>query len=270
MLTDSCLPEAFLAGLVTDFAGAGIVGMALAGSYARGEASPTSDVDLLRFAASMPEVETDRYELTYRAGRLISLSTTTIAAKAAELSRPETAVWAAPGLQQARSLLDRDGSLGALLRAAHAFRWAPLQPAADAYASYELMGLVEEVHKVLGTLLRGDESTALYGTWGLTGGLTRSVIVQRGVLLRTENAYFQQAQEAVGLASPWAAALRVAAGFEPGPPSVSPVIGRAIAALRLYRETAGLLSPVLRPGHRPTVLEALARIQASGHLPGAS
>ena len=145
---------------------------------------------------------------------LVSLSTTTVDAKRAELSRPETAIWAVPGLRQARILLDRDGALAALLREAQAFRWEPLQPAADAYASYNVMGLAEEVHKVLGALEGADESAALNATWGLVAGLARAVIVQRGVLIRTENAYFLQAQEAAGLESAWSRAFRVAAGFE--------------------------------------------------------
>ena len=54
----------------------------------RGDATPHSDIDLIRFAAVLPEAEADRYTLAYREGRLVSLSTTTIDAKRNELSRP--------------------------------------------------------------------------------------------------------------------------------------------------------------------------------------
>jgi hypothetical protein len=258
----SCVPplsDALIGDLVAEHADADTIGMLLAGSYARGDAMPHSDIDLIRFTAVLPEADADRYTLAYREGHLVSLSTTTVDAKRAELGRPETAIWAVPGLRQARVLLDRDGALAALLREAQAFRWDPLQSDADAYASYNVMGLVEEVHKVLGALEHNDESTALYATWGLVSGLIRAVTVQRGTLIKTENAYFQQVQEAVGLDSAWSCAFRIAVGLE-----TATVTARAGAALRLYHETAGLLSSALQSQHLAVIRGGLARIRASG------
>jgi hypothetical protein len=252
------LPDILLSDLVAEFADANTIGVLLAGSHARGDATPHSDIDLIRFAAVLPEAEADRYALAYREGHLVSFSITTIDAKRNELSQPETAIWAVPGLRQARILLDRDGALAALLGEAHAFRWEPLQAEADAYASYNVMGLAEEVHKVLGALAKGDEAVALYGTWGLVAGLLRAMIVQRGVLIRTENSYFQQAQEAAGLDSAWSRAFRVAMGLE-----MARAVARATAALRLYQETATLLAPALQRLHLDVIRGALARIDAS-------
>ncbi len=124
------------------------------------------------------------------------------------------------------------------------------------------MGLAEEAHKVMAGLRSGDEALALYGTWGLTLGLARAVTVQRGVLIRTENVFFRQAQEAVGLTSAWTAAFRRAAGFEHAPRDVSPAMWRAASALRLYQETAALLAPILRPQDQPVIQATLAHIQA--------
>ena len=253
------LPALLIADLVAEFADTNTIGMLLAGSYARGDATPYSDIDLIRFTAALPEAEAERYTLAYREGRLVSLSTTTVDAKRAELGRPETAIWAAPGLRQARLLLDRDGALAALLGEAHAFRWEPLQAEADAYASYNIMGLAEEVHKVLGALAKDDEAVALYGTWGLVAGLLRAVTVQHGVLIRTENSYFQQAQEAAGLGSAWSRAFRVAVGLE-----MATAVTRGAAALRLYQETAMLIAPALQPQHLDVIRGALVRIDASG------
>lgn len=259
MASVSVLPDALLSGLVAEFADAAAIGLLLAGSHARGDAMPYSDIDLIRFASILPEAEADRYALAYREGRLVSLSTTTIDAKRNELGRPETAIWAAPGLRQARILLDRSGALAGLLGEAYAFRWEPLQLAADTYASYHVMGLAEEVHKVIGALAKGDEVVALYGTWGLVAGLLRAVTVQRGVLIRTENSYFQQAQAAAGLDSAWSRVFRVAMGLE-----LATAVTRASAALRLYQETATLLAPVLQPQHLDVIRGVLARIDASG------
>lgn len=253
------LPAVLIGDLVAEFADADTIGMLLAGSYARGDATPYSDIDLIRFAPVLPEADADRYRLAYREGHLVSLSTTTVDAKRAELSRPETAIWAIPGLQQTRILLDRDGALAALLQEAQGFRWEPLQSEADAYASYNVMGLVEEVHKLLGALEHNDESTALYATWGLVSGLIRAVTVQRGVLIQTENAYFRQAQEAVGPESAWSRAFRVAVGLD-----AATVTARAVKALCLYNETATLLASALQPQHLAVIRGALARIDASG------
>jgi hypothetical protein len=257
------LTDEFLSALVAESAGTSLVGMLLLGSHARGEATPYSDVDLVRLASTPPETGPDRYTLVYRQGYLISLSTTTVADKRAELVRPETAIWAVPGLRQARVLLDRDGSVEALLGEARAFEWAPLQPAADAYASYEVMGLAEEVHKVLGALLRGDESASAYGTWGLVIGLPRAVAVQRGLLIQTENAYLRQVVEAVGEGAAWARAFQTAGGFCLGPGAASPVMERAVAALRLYEETASLLHRCLQAEHLPVIRGALDRIHSA-------
>jgi len=253
------LPDVLIADLAAEFTDADTIGMLLVGSYARGDATPHSDIDLIRFTAALPEADADRYTLAYREGHLVSLSTTTVDAKRAELGRPETAIWAVPGLRQARLLFDRDGALAALLGEAHAFRWELLQAEADAYVSYNVMGLAEEVHKVLGALAKGDEAVALYGTWGLVAGLLRAMIVQRGVLIRTENTYFQQAQEAAGPDSAWSRAFRVAVGLE-----MATAVTRAAVALRLYHETATLLAPALQPQHLAVIRGALARIRASG------
>jgi hypothetical protein len=266
MSCGSTLPDVLIGDLLAEFANVDTIGMLLAGSYARGDATPYSDIDLIRFIPVLPATDADRYTLAYRKGHLVSLSTTTVEAKRAELGRPGTAIWAVPGLQQACLLRDRDGALASLLQEARAFRWAPMQSEADACASYNVMGLVEEVHKVLGALERADESAALNATWGLIAGLARAVIVQRGVLIQTENAYFQQVQEAAGLGSAWSRAFRVAAGCEVTPTDLSPVLARASAALRLYHETTTLLSSALQPQHLTVIDGVLTRIRASGRV----
>jgi predicted nucleotidyltransferase len=281
------LDDAWLAALAADLsnpvtnAANPIVGVALLGSHARGEATPYSDVDVVRFAEREPEGDDfsgDRYTLRLNDERIVSVSTTSLAAKRDELARPEGAVWAVEGLRQARILLDRDGALAALLAEARAFQWAPLQAAADAYASELLMGLAEEAGKIMGGLARGDDAVCAYGALGLLPGLVRAVIVQRGVLLRSENAFFTQPQEAVGRDSAWARALRLAAGLKAlaedadgtgsaaeaaaktGQPT--PAQAHARASLRLYRETAALLDSIIRPADRPVIAQTLRLLDA--------
>lgn len=262
------LPDSFLAALLADLDDANTVAIALFGSHARGDPTPPySDVDMARFVRVLPARDSERYTLRCRADHLVSISTTTIGLKRAEMNEPDEAIWVVPALRQMRILLDKDGALAALQQEAVAFRWEPLQGAADAYASEEVFGFAEEAHKVLGGLLKGDESMVLYATWGLVLGLTRALLVQRGVLVESDNTYFRQAQQTAGLDSAWTRALRLAAGFDAPAPDVPPFVARGVAGLRLYVETARLLRGILAPAHRAVIERTLAAIRESGFLP---
>jgi hypothetical protein len=245
------------------------VGIALGGSYARGEANAYSDVDILRFVTTLPP-ENERYRLKHQNGLLISISTQTIADERGRLGRPEKAIWTVAGLRQWCILLDKDGSLAQLQQEALAFTWEPLQAAADEHASHLIAGNAEEAHKVLGGLTRRDESATLYGALGLYLGMAQALAVQRGVLIRTENSYYRQVQDAAGPNSAWTRYFRLAAAFDLGPASLTPAEVRGIAALHLYRETARLLRHILLPEHVAVVDATLAAIEGSGFpLPAA-
>jgi hypothetical protein len=153
--TDTWLRE-----LVTELRTPTVVAFALTGSMARGEATRYSDVDLLRFSLTPPERDYERYTLLMRDGWLVSLSTATIAAKRAELSQPAAALFAVAGLPQMRILDDPVGALVQLQDEAHAFSWQRLQVEADTHVSETVLGVAEEVCKVLSALERQDESAA--------------------------------------------------------------------------------------------------------------
>lgn len=125
--------------IIAAFADSATIGLALTGSYARGEATPWSDVDILRFIQVQSSDEEGLYSLSMLDGKLCSLNTTTIAAKEASSSRPQDAIWTVPALRQTRIILDRTGELGALKQKADDFRWEVLQDPADRYASYTSM-----------------------------------------------------------------------------------------------------------------------------------
>jgi hypothetical protein len=269
-MTSFDLPDAFLRDLVAECATEGIVAVALAGSYARCEATRWSDVDIIRYAAALPSTSEARYTLAIRSARLISLTTTTIAVKQGEMARPEEAIFVVPGLRQARILHDPTGALAALHQRARDFTWEPLRTAASAYASEMVMGQAEEAHKLLGALSRHDESATIYAAHGAVQGLTRAVAVGRGVLIESENNYYRQTQQAAGEDSTWTRYHRIAAGFTA--PDIldsrpSPAEAIAIAALHLYRETARLLRALLLPRHLPVIEATLAAIADSGLAP---
>jgi hypothetical protein len=160
-------------------------------------------------------------------------------------------------------LLDKEGALAKLKQEAGAFTWEPLRVAADEYASYDVMGYAEEVHKILSALTKRDESAVLYGTVGLLFGLTRAVAVQRGILIESENSYLRQVQESVGRDSVWTRYHRLAAGFEIGATNRSPAEVRGIAGLALYEETVRLLWHILRPAHLDVIDHTLTAIRES-------
>jgi hypothetical protein len=257
------LPEAFLNSLVAEFVTADTVAIALAGSYARGDATRWSDVDIIRYATTMPATSEERYTLAIRDRRLVSVSTTTIATKQAELTQPELAIFVVPGLRQARILYDPSGALAKLHQQARDFTWEPLRAGASAYASEMVIGLAEEAHKLLGALSRGDESATLYAAHGALLGLTRAVAVGRGILIESENSYYRQVQEAAGLDSAWTRYHRTAAGLVTATSHATPAVAIGVAALHLYRETARLLAPLLLPRHLPVIEATLGAIAAS-------
>ncbi|MEP6904425.1 MAG: nucleotidyltransferase domain-containing protein [Actinomycetota bacterium] len=253
------ISKTFLQKLANDFDDESTVGFLLTGSHARGEATPYSDVDLLRFITNAPSDETEKYILKYHDNYLISISTSTVEAKLKETERPETAIWSIPGLRQARIMADKNGSLTKLKQTAEDFVWNSLQKAADDFASYNLMGDAEEAHKILGSLKRKDESAVLYGTIGLLLGLTKIITVQCGMMIKSENSYFRQAQEEVGKNSAWSLQHKIACGFE----QESSIETRGIASLRLYVETEKILQDIIKSEHSDVIRNTKTAIQQS-------
>lgn len=257
------LTERELATLIARFGGdEGVEALGLTGSYARGQASVYSDVDLLRFVAQEPESAREHYRLWQVDGRLVSVSTTTLASKRAELTRPQMAIWAVGGLRQMRILADRAGGLAALVAEARAFTWTPaLRAAASEHASETLADLAEEAQKALGARQRGDESAMLYAALGLQQLVIRAALVARGVLLDSENEWFDAALRLEPPDSRWQRLLRVVVGYDAPPAGVAPARGRTEAALWCYVEATRLLADTLTVDDAALVAETVERIR---------
>ncbi len=164
-----------------------VIGVGIVGSYARGQESKYSDVDFDIFVSKKPENPYDRYTLRHWDGKLVSLKYALLDDELEALTDPRRAIWAVPGLQGMKIILDKDGSLAELQKMAQKFDWSLLQPEADEFAAEEVMGCAEEAHKILSGLSRGHESTVLYATWGLVKCMLEAVAVQRGILIVSEN-----------------------------------------------------------------------------------
>jgi predicted nucleotidyltransferase len=238
-----------------------VMGVGIVGSYARGQESKYSDVDFDIFVSKLPENPYDRYTLRYWDNKLVSLKYTLLDDERAALINPRRAIWAVPGLRGMKIILDKDGSLVNLQKAAQGFDWSPLQSAADEFAAEEIMGCAEEVHKILTGLARGHESTVLYATWGLVKNMLEAVAVQRGLMIVSENRYFDLIQDCVGQDSKWTRAFRMAWGLDL---SGSQYQLRGAAALTLYRLTAAMFDTLIPEQHREVVNRTLRLIKEAG------
>ena len=217
------LSDPFIQSVLETIGSPDILGVGIVGSYSRGQESKYSDVDFDIFVSKVPENPYDRYTLRYWDGKLVSLKYTLLDDERSALTNPRRAIWAVPGLRGMKIVLDKDGSLTALQQAAHVFDWSSLQSAANEYAAEEVMGCAEEVHKILNGLARGHESTVLYATWGLVKSMLEAVAVQRGLMIVSENRYFDLIQDSVGRDSEMDARLpsRMGAGSNCTPISIT-------------------------------------------------
>lgn len=252
------LPAGFLEALAAELDGPDVAAVVLGGSFARGAATTFSDVDLApiyREGAPLPPKR-----LFWRDGWLVSVSPKTVAAWRERLFQPEWAIFLVPSAARLRILLDKDGAIAAFVAEAQAFRWGPLQPAADTFAGDMLMFSAENALKLLGALARGEEAAIPSALGEILYSLTCAVATQCGVMIETESTFYRQVQASVGVESAWSRALHTALGFQH-----ESLRERAAAALRLYAETARLLASVLQPPNRDEVAATVERIATLGY-----
>jgi hypothetical protein len=261
----SSLTTSFLKTLIALMDNEITIGLTMEGSYARRTGGPLSDVDIRCFLPKIPAKGSESSYLRYLDGHLVSIALTTLDDEYSSLRNPEKAIWAIPGLRQQRILLDKDGSIAVLKEFAAKTTWEPLQAAANAYASWNLSGCAEEILKILSGLAKQDESKTLYAIWGLTRGLANSLLIQRGILVPTENVYIDLVQTTAGRSSTWTRQFRLAIGLDPLAREGPAYIGYAAASLRLYFETAALLQGILLPEDATVVNKALEMIAKAGY-----
>ena len=256
------LSDAFLQTVLERIDSPDLIGVGLVGSYARGQESRYSDVDVDIYIRKSPENPYDRYTLRYWDDKLVSLKYTLLDDERSALKDPRRAIWAVPGLRGMRIVLDKDGSLTDLQKAAQEFDWPSLQPAADDYAAEQIMGNAEEVHKILNGLMREHESTVLYASWGLVKNMLEAVAVQRGIMIISENRYFDLIQDSVGRDSTWTRAFRKAWGLDA---SASDYPSRGGASLELYHLSAAMFDHLIPEKHRDVIDRTLGLINEAGY-----
>jgi len=171
-----------------------IQALILMGSYARNEAGPNSDVDLIRFVISGKHLFNDG---TYLHEKKILINISTVEADEYEkwfIEPYEATKWIA-GLRIARALIDRENFFtnGLQIRARD-FIWdMAIQSRANIEASRRMVGWCEEVHKGLEGLHRTyDKGRLLNACHGLSWGLSEIIQIQRGILVSSDNNVFNE------------------------------------------------------------------------------
>jgi hypothetical protein len=177
-------------------------------------------------------------------------------------TRPEEAVKVVGGLRRGRALLDRQGTFATIQARAHTFTWdAAMQARAAAYTSAQMVGWIEEVHKGLEGLRRGDIGRLLNARYGLSWGLSDVVQVHRGVLVSGDNGVWDEVAQAVGSGTEWSVVRRAAFGIEAPGGGALPLRDQVRAGLRLYVLTARLLGATLAPRDDELVAQTVRLIE---------
>ncbi len=82
------LSDPFFQSLVAQLDNDNTVGVTLAGSYARGDDGPYSDVDIHHYVRQMPGDTGETYSLCYADGYLVSISLMTVEEELCQPARP--------------------------------------------------------------------------------------------------------------------------------------------------------------------------------------
>ncbi|MHA2251321.1 MAG: nucleotidyltransferase domain-containing protein [Candidatus Kariarchaeaceae archaeon] len=224
--------------IVQDFSSEEVESVILTGSYARGDFTEYSDVDIT-FFLSTPLSETDlRYQLEYRNNILFSLNKGTIEEWKKKLDDPIGYYGLFYAITDAKILLDKNNQFRNFQKQVENSSWEVLEEKRRHVISEEIVGFIEEVHKVVNGIKRNDESTMLTGMIGLLLGMSRVIAMQHKLLIRSENEFYFRLQKLMGMTSKWTFAFRevLALPFDSNTPNS--VADRARASLRLYLETA--------------------------------
>ena len=233
-----------------------VAAIALMGSFARNDAGTFSDVDIVRFHRRN---DTRQVESTthFIHGVLVVISDVIPSQVEDWFTKPEQATTCIAGLRSARTLCDEEGYFRALQGRAHQFVWdEAMQQKANAYASSQMVGWIEEVHKGLEGLRRCDDGRLINARHGLSWGLTDVMRVQKGILIAGDNSSYLAVTGALGEESEWVRLSRKSFAIDD---NVS-LPDQVRAGLRLYVLTAEQLAEVFKPEERTLIEETVKRI----------
>jgi len=223
-----------------------VLGIAVVGSYARGDATQYSDVDVIALLSPTTQLpEEPKIDLYLGIYRVVQYRTEAQMRKS--LTDPARAIYDVVGLQQMLILYDPLGILRKLQWEAERFVWDEAMVAkADGLLNREMLGWQEECYKAMSGLRHKQEGHMLLGLYGLTYGLVRLMLIAKGVLLESENAFFDEltfAYETEPQGAELVEMMSLAFGVDEG----FPLLQRVETGLLLYLQFAEYLGERLTP-----------------------
>lgn len=233
-----------------------VAAIALMGSFTRNDAGPFSDVDIVRFHRR-DDTRQAESATHFIHGTLVVVSDVVPSQVEDWFTKPEQATTCIAGLRSARALSDGEGYFRAIQVRAHQFVWdEAMQQKANAYASSQMVGWIEEVHKGLEGLRQCDNGRLINARHGLSWGLTDVMRVQKGILISGDNSSYSAVTAALGKESEWVQLSRKSFAIDGDvwlPDQVR-------AGLRLYILTAEQLAEVFKSEERTLIEETVKRI----------
>ena len=123
----------------------------LVGSYARGDAVPESDLDLLVVGP-----QAFSWRLERRDNFLVSVSALPFEQHREAFALPDKVCSVVPGWRGALVLYDANGLAASLIEEARVWTWGPIERRCDERVAEEVTGYAEEEHKLVAALHSGD------------------------------------------------------------------------------------------------------------------
>lgn len=117
------------------------------------------------------------------------------------------------------------------------------------------------MRKGIAGLAKNDLGRLLSARFASSWGLSRIMQVQRGVLLASDNDFYEAVAEALGRESEWQRLRQVAFGIAHADGHPPTLREQVVAGLRLYVATAALLAPVLRPEDQSLIMHTVELIR---------
>jgi predicted nucleotidyltransferase len=258
-----------MSSMMEQFDGPEVKALVLMGSFARGDAGLFSDVDLVRF---INENDKDKNKDKNKTkshlieNRLVVVSDVCSSMVEEWFNSPEVATNVISGLRSAKVLIDRANTFASIQARAHSFIWdKTMQQKANDWASIEMVGYIEEVHKGLEGLRHNDIGRLLNAQFGCSWGLSRVIQVQHGILLTGDNTFYKEVAEAVGQDSEWVKLRNTVFGIARVETEIISLQDQVKAGLCLYEVTADLISEAIRKEDKPLIEQTVQLIRQVIH-----
>jgi predicted nucleotidyltransferase len=235
--------------LTQQLAARGAIAVVLAGSWARGEAHRSSDLDMWVLGRRAGQ------QTLFRDGFHVHVTRTTVEAERRRFSDPRRVGPTVAGWRSAFLVYDPRRVAAKLQGEARRFRWTGIAARCDRWVAHEVTELGEEAIKLIRTVGEGSFATAAVQRNLLAHQLTILMAVHRRILWSTDEDLWERVGSRVGGA--WQTAQRAALGVPRGG-----VVESGRAALELYRCTATAVRRTLNPGQVGAVANVVTLIDA--------